>query len=379
MKKALSLILALVLCLSLCACGNNDQTGTPEAQASIPNNPVLEPSHAPSFTAPIDPDNGITSDADQTLLNRYSKILSCLEAATIPGEVVLIYDWDDGSQYAWQDALRYCYEQLQGMEAVDSLLGDDVADRQALLSGFTVIRDQKLRKSCKSEDNLGNVSEGDVNSWTYDAEGRMNYVYDASLISEWEEMYRADGSAVLSYDEDGYLIEIKFMHQSMDIVYAILTYHYNEQKQLTHTVYKTNYEQITYNYTFNSDGKVSKIEWIWGNGGNIRYWITFAYEGDLLKERIYYQADIDETDHYWYEATVYTYDEKGHLSSSTKTVSVWFSNGELRERTVYNSTFVCDEQGRVIQQTNIPGPNATYKNLVYTFHYGDYYIYSPAQ
>ena len=379
MKKAFSLILVLILCLSLCACGSNIPENPSDALGNNNTEPDISPTYMPTIPGATGIGGGTENSADQALLSRYSSILACLNSAATPGESVLIYDFDNRSQYWDQEALRYCYEQLLAMEQVDALLEQGTPNRQTLLSGFTVIKDQKLSKSVKGEDNLGNVSEDNINYWTYDAEGRMNYVYDASRISEWEEMYRASGCAVFSYDEDGDLIEIKFKHPYMDTVFSILTYHYNDKKQLTYAVYKTNYEQVTYNYTFNSDGKVSKIEWIWGNGGNIRYWITYTYEGELLKERVYYQADIDKTAHYWDEATVYTYNEKGHLSNSTKTVSVWFDNGELRERGVYNSAFVCDEQGRVIQQTDIPGPDDAYKSRVYTLHYGDYYIYSPAQ
>ena len=159
MKKVISLLLALVLCLRLCACGAADkQTGEdivskPEQIETTVYSDVQETTQCENTEA-------TTSDSLQQMMDYYDFVMASF--ADFLNDTV--YMAKQGTTYT----NRQLYEFYQKFEACRGY-----GESEQILSRFTVFPDRLMAITNTTTDNLGNVKETTYAEYTYDREGNM--------------------------------------------------------------------------------------------------------------------------------------------------------------------------------------------------------------
>ena len=156
MKKLLCMILALIMVLSLCACGQE----TPNTNDNANNQTNQNGENNTNGNGAT----GEPSEEIQKMMNKYDVFATKLKNYA-NGEEIFCYISDD-EELVGGEALTYIYKQLSDMEELDAWYGsewmpkddpDTEWNRQKLLAGFTVLENQLLNQSCvvtgKTEDN----------------------------------------------------------------------------------------------------------------------------------------------------------------------------------------------------------------------------------
>ena len=233
MQKMLSLALVLALVVSLCACTTPQQPQTdptaaqPATQGSQPAPQLTEPhqptqqtqatqsTQASQTTQPAEP-----TAEEQGQLRQYVEIAQALNRyVTNPDDLWVREVKEDGNLgpiHEDQTALRFCYEKLLTLTAVEKWVGSDYVaqniygaeevswDRQALLAAFTVVEDVLLSMTSFSEDHLGNVSKTEeISFWEYDASGKVLRSRDPVTGCEVGSVVTDGECFVYEYDDQG--------------------------------------------------------------------------------------------------------------------------------------------------------------------------------
>lgn len=355
-------------------------------------------------------DSGKPTDEERKLLDKYFMIYNYLTKCLDSGLTYVIED-DNGQNISGQEALQYCYETLPKLSAIDKWANSDYVnqyseveswDWEALLQNFTVIENVPLSIQCTVKDNLGNISTQSVTEWKYNANGTVSEIKGEN---EAKPIAHAKHSCVWpEYDAQGRVVK-KTAGWSKNDISAIITYTYDAAGNIVTEHVKTNTDETEYTYTY-ENGRLAKIFWL--NEYNNRYTIEYSYDasGKLVKEVktcLRYISYIAE----WAKNSVtimdYAYTD-GVLTAGTYTEQGWYSNtmmADWQERLyeyvaaerIDQYTYTCDDQGRVLTETVIPGnavdtygegtgeilSKAKYESKTYEHIYGTYYIYTPAQ
>lgn len=405
MKKTIALILALLLTLSLCACsvvneryvaliecldrhdydGAYGQIGMLRQQA-IENGDIVI----------VEP-----QDEDYELVNRYQGIADFL-ANYSPYSYNSLYNSDTEQWIEGNEALAYCYAQLQTLEGVDKWLDSEYftfeegfpTDRAALLSRFAIVENKLIRTTRSTIDNMGNENTDDNSSWFYDENGALvvEYLswYDAQM--RWEGLYSQNGYCRFTYNDAGVITETRITDRENESVYAVIVPTYdNAGNLITETITDNNGEYV-FSYSYDSNGNCTQMDYSdkWYD-----YSVVYTYndQGQLIqKDRYIY----DEYMEYRYvdvlKTTVYTYDASGKLESaeitnqnfgwtysgagfetflsSSKTDSISYSyNAEgLMTQEVWSYGETVNKDGEVTK------PDNTSATIDYI--YSDYYIFN---
>jgi YD repeat-containing protein len=252
-----------------------------------------------------------------------------------------------------------------------------------------------LEINSTQKDNLGNVSNNSVSSWRYNADGTISYASRENGITPFTHTDYNYGWR--EYDAQGRLVK-KRSGWSLDRIDAIVTYTYDTAGNLTKEHVKTNSGEQEYTYSY-ANGRLAKIAWQKGDRSD--YTIEYFYDaaGNLVKEEwtqffIPYNSGVRQE----YEKKImeYVY-ANGKRVSGTYTMQALVLNYEGLEQpidveSVDQYTYTCDEQGRVLTVTVIPGNTVDmygegkgevvgtpgYESKTYEYTYGNYYIYTPA-
>lgn len=415
MKRITAILLAVIMCASLCACGGNEyekyedifeyleegdydaaieeieemreddedargdddddksssgkhnifgsdqdtnepQSSTDDSQlaageASGDELPAIEDA-LPEFTA-----------EEQDMYWEYSGIVWDLSYYD-PAEPDSFSIWDDTAERNLEgsEALQFCYEKLLGMEAVDKWLGteydyDHLPPRQQLIDSFATVDNVLLYNHETEVDNMGNERTSSGSSWYYDESGRVVYMYENSW-EEYEQEYGISGWFVYEYDENGIVSRITvYGYSGSDSVSGIITPVYDENGVHTSDIVKTNEGEIEHLYAYDDAGRlISKRYGVEGSDG---YAFTYTYDenglliNELCEERNEYGTDDEWTWDSW--ETKYIYDENGTLIEMTFTDSHYWTKGKLSWYTTDTIQCFYDDQGRLVKTVTTPG------------------------
>ena len=217
-----------------------------------------------------------------------------------------------------------------------------------------------------TKDNLGNTSSGSVDDqfFNYDSKGRISTTDSAEL----QEFYGYEFGTwvphfVFEYDATDVVTKITVMEH--DTVVALLTPNYDAQGYLTSTDITTNTGKFTVHFTYDSNG--NRL-----TGERFDAWYetieTFAYTYDS-NGRLIQCVHNDETPWNYIITTVYTYDENGFLS---KTCETWHQN-IFDQKTWHIATrYTCDESGRILSAVITSDEDGcSYAEKLVTYCYGN--------
>lgn len=421
MKKLLCMILALIMVLSLCACGqekpNNENNHTNQ-------NGENNTGASQETTLPAAP-----TEEEQKMLQEYVKTVGQLNEASSRGSYAeyqelypKLLEMEGVEKWAGSEHATWAYNAARnGNSCVESFNVEKDWDRQAVLARFAIVKNTYLGHTVTVEDHLGNTKpteyantrnywpDGnvrelkvyqDTNSFLKDSIYGWKKVTESDINSSLFEVFRAfymEGER--EYDEEGHVIKIT--EKSGDAVSVLYEVSYNADGTMNKIVKKTNKEQIEYSFSYENGGKfvtVTSTVDVNSNTSNktvVEY--TYNDAGQLVKEemKIYVrgykktweQAELDELG-----IMEYAYDADGKLATGTYTYQD--NVGNKPYITVKNQyTFQTNAEGRVTQVVEIPGDRETWNNsgtltgtqkadnakITYDLHYGDFYIYTPTE
>lgn len=322
MKRSLLLILVLSICLSLCACANNDgyTTEAPTEEITTPPTTVAEETES-------------EEERMQKLID-YNKALDLLNGLNT----------------------HFSYNQLEDMNKAYTLLAalGDYKDVPELLSCFTectqkttVIDNKPDSLSIQIYDRRNNMiasfpsktivnGETSYKTYTYDTQGRIIRV-DTVFVGSSD-----NGCHIFEYNEEGHPIRQEYKRGDYASCWI------NEYDTAGFLV--TRHESIRYD-----DGRLYET--------TTYYTYTLDEMGRVVKERQEYSGK--------YMELTYTYDEKGRVIEKASYAS---SKGSPN-----TYTYAYDESGNVIRESLVReiGGETSYRETTYT--YSTVYIYTPPQ
>jgi hypothetical protein len=342
------------------------------------------------------------ADDEKRQLQQYRIIASALQEYAKGNEIWVTQlgeNGNDAQQHSGQAALRFCYETLQTLTAVDQWADSDYVkneldkkgeilwDRQALLANFTCIGNKLISMTGYAEDHMGNVSDNEmIGEWHYDAQGRVLRSRKPWTDSQLGQVYTDGAYMIFELDEQGRPSRAEchdyWFGNIEDEILGRREYAYNaDGTQMTVTI-KTNQNHLVVDYFYDAQGLLLKSAY--KESENYRTETVYTYDsGRLMQtvETIYRKLYSGQEVIHQRKTLSYTYDANGTPASALLDVYMEYEDATYQDRI----EFTCDEQGRVVQEKIIYGdrPNgiaaAEKVYAVYTYHYNDFYIYTPAQ
>lgn len=442
MKKLLSLLLALVMMMSLCACGETDDYDDDEDRDEIveedddkkddgkfpfwgdkddedqddtgDGDVEVPPINLPEPSVPVEP----TSEEWEEIYD-YSQIVSTLN--NYVEYQTIMYDPVDfgleGDIVFDAEALSAYYAMLQDLDGVDKWAGTEYANdetvnwnRQEVLDSFTVLKDVKLKYTQTEVDNLGN-NKGTIqrSRWHYYENGQIKQVTseeDTVRIhigtGHTNRVNYASGDR--EYDAEGRLAKIT-LYSGTDIV-EVCTFTYDEEGKLIKQVVQDNTSQWEINdFTYDENGRLVKYTLPFGYSDQIvEMAYTYNEDGTLASEQKNTYVTNDNGDKFIKirYSMEYTYDAEGKLASGTYKEQTYGEKFSLMSGTtatylwhqkVDQYAYTYDADGRIVTETATMGsteyfnddgtPNGSTPSSVatttYETVYGDYCIYNPAK
>lgn len=397
MKKLLCMILALIMVLSLCACGQE----TPNTNDSA-NNQTNQ--NGENNTNGNDA-TGEPSEEIQKMMNKYDVFATKLKNYA-NGEEIFCYISDD-EELVGGEALTYIYKQLTEMEELDAWYGsewmpkddpDTEWDRQKLLAGFSVQKDLLLKLSCvittQTEDTK---TFNNAYVWDYNPDGTIAKVSFVDMLYKTLYPFWLDIPAHVLYEQNR---SGKDYYESI----CSISFVYDENGQLTKIKRHATTENQTrdlINLELDADGKLISANSVDGDGSKKNY--TFTYDAQDMLTRA-------ESDQKWSLSYQYTYNENGQLLQAdgdgngenvlSKSYKYTYdADGKLTKVEYDNSiswvssnygkvevTFTYDDQGRPATVTYSEGyfplkhgQTLDFSKVEFQYVYGDYCTYAPAQ
>ena len=299
------------------------------------------------------------------------------------------------------EALKYCYEQLIELEALDPWLNraswekyaPDLTmpkfDRKAYLEQFTIVEDVLLRME-KGE--YGSIHrEEDFVRYFYNHDGTVNHIYGWAEKVAWLKYLgkRIGSNYYYGYDENGRVN--LFWYGDHYKALGSMVPSYDEQGRLTGLHSKERY----YNCFYNEDGRLSKVEYgdafLW-DGDEVTYYsvqsweLTYTCDENGRVTRLVEREDNGEGNGYFVEISDYTYNEAGQAIAADWVVQWWDDNKDgdvLDSVSRRQRVFTYDDKGRLLSETVYSGENVTEDGkpvipadaTTYTYVYGDQYVF----
>lgn len=393
MKKAISLLLALVLCLSLCACGKD---------SGLANNPTKKPAdaepadtvHVHQWTLATCEAPNICQTCGETEGNALGHTWSnatcttpktcsvCGETegnaldhdyvdgectrckATDPEMVQVIKDYEalvakiayyeeNGAVYAGNNhlygsyAVGYLYDELMKM--------GEFRDCAQYLERIAVLPDQLLYIKLLETDNLGNYIKSTDLEYEYDALGRVTMSEDAEFLNQLGILRNTYASGVsqnyvtITYGDDGRIVEYRLYYVQL---VEIITPTYDESGRIQSAYHKENVGGYTTYFDYDDHGRLIRV---WDDVKDYAILYTYNSDGTLVSKTC--EGDYWDA---WFKDSMkeYQYDEHGNL--------VGWTSGSIVP------TVEFDDQGRIVRE-HIVKSNGV---LNYEYVYGSWYVYT---
>lgn len=419
MKKLLYMILALIMVLSLCACGqekpNNDNNQNTQGNVndSQGNNENGEYDYGSEPPAEI-----------WEKINRCDEIATELKAYAESGWISYAIDGDMSNAATGQAALQLYYQELQDLVSIDNWYHCEWSNGinfeaehtspQKMLDGFSVVENVLLNLDCNLVGHTGDVKE-------YKSAFAFNYNLNGTIAKvEWsnklfEHFYPCDpvqyafhtlcgGSwygAEYIYDNNGVVTQVKVIgyvdddgdnYHNGDIkTHTLITLEHDAAGKLTGAT-SVDYEgeKYTFEFTYDSQNRVSEIRRNWKAANNtvVTQLFSCSYDdsGKLVSlEHTEYRTKQDGTVSPSTEPNIasftYTYDANGKLTATN------YNNTHSSSKSDHFSrefSFAYDEQGRMLAATQGEGMLGTkayndgnYAKAEFLYTYGNCYTYTP--
>ncbi len=396
MKKWISVTLALVLALSLCACGNSD---TPTE-----NNPLF--TSAPAQTENAAPGQSQEpTEEEKAMLSRYAEILR--ELGGYPGSIGKVYPAAiksaDLGQYR-QEVLAMeridIWTETPGFLAEEYDLNEAVAcDRQTFLARFTVLEDVHLGYERTKTDQLGNKTadtflfycdreghflRGDLDHYSYDIPFASDLVNQKLLgtVLEWDVLkamnlytnpkmqfeYNEDGTLAAIVDRPG-AYENGFDNPDNNIG-AITEFSYDASGKRTSASYTTSSKPaVVAEYVYDSEGNC-RLE-------NENDYLEIFYD-DQGRVSMEVRGIISLSSSYVHQTVEYTYGANGAIATMVHK-RYDFHGEEVEREDVYTYRYDQDKLTSVTIEVGDELYNGFVRKVGYTEEitllYGNYYFY----
>lgn len=368
MNRTLLLILVLSICLSLCACTNNDgyttdptessSTTTESTEISIGNTenstentdgttesteiPTDEPTSPPSEEPTEAPTETPTEAPTETPTEEATTPPTTVPEETESEEEQMqkLIDYNKALDLLADIDVYFTLDQVDAMDKAYQLLINlgDYKDASKILSCFTM-------HTLKVNNNL---------DWKYisNQNGDLVAYFTNSAIY-----------CTNTYDNNGNLIRVDYTDPKHKTEPHYRIYEYNDAGQLMRHEYITG-QHIIYCWTYEYNTSVNETIEYYKYNEVLQRTTTITYaDGVVVKEYMNFGDSHQEA--------TYTYDEKGQVIEKTSYAS---SNGSL-----YTYTYAYDESGNVIRESLVReiGDETSYSETTYT--YSTVYIYTPPQ
>lgn len=342
MKKTIALVLALVLCLSLAACGQQERY--PEIadllDAGDYEGAVMEIYKLYREKNPTEPIE--TTEPKPTVdRNVESKYRGIVNAANNWNERIANND-----RYQWFSAYYYEYETdedgaissyhigFDGTEALawvynTALELGDFEKAAEIASRFTLLENKLLELKFTHTDALGNLVEDSAIRYEYNEDGTVSYQSSDSYMPAG--MYRTNGTPEETLNDKGQVITITYKSGDGK-VNNIINYTYNEDGTVATEEYKSaNGDMYNIAYTYDENGKKIQATGVPYNeyGGEQTMTVTYFYDeaGRLVKES---GVEDNPSGSRWYNEKVkeYSYDAAGNMILM-RTYRLNYDRGEI--------------------------------------------------
>lgn len=380
MKKLLCMILALIMILSLCACGqenpsNNDNTNNQTNQNGENNA------------------NGTTDEPSEeikSMMSSYEVIAAKLKDYANGEE---IYSYVDDHEVVGGAALSHLYQRLTDMEELDAWYGsewmpkddpDTEWNRQKLLAGFSAQKDSLLKLSCVITTHTEDIKTfEDAYVWEYNPDGTVAKVSFVDMLYTNLYPFWLDIPAHMLYKQN---LSGKDYFESM----SSLTFTYDENGNMVKIKRHGTTEEQTrdlINLERDASGKLVGANSVDEDGDKKNY--TFTYDAQEL------MICTESTD-VW-KIMTYTYNEKGQLliaeSGNLSYKYNYDADGKLtkveysgNKNKMVEVNFTYDDQGRPATTSYSEGyfplnhgQTLDFSKVEFQYVYGDYCTYAPAK
>lgn len=391
MKKVLSLILALVLCLSLCAC-DQDATESHEAYEdlidAIESNNYdralrelqdlmgIEPEQPPAQqTVPSScTHSGPAADCiSDSYCNHCGELLAkalghdyvdgeCTRCkSTDPEMAQMIKDYNtlvaNIGEYERNGAFFANNKSLYGSDAVGYLYDEltrmgDFRDCAQYLERITVLPDRLLYIKLLETDNLGNIINSTNIDYEYDRYGRVTmsehneFKLQLGMFGNSYSHGESQSHVTITYGDDNRISEYRTYYVMLT---GIAIPAYDENGRIASVLFKHNDGENTRYLSYDEEGRLTQVQY--ADGDILR--LLYNPDGTLASRIMGYAEDgvLDDIREYFY-------DENGHMTG-------WKDNFQT-------TTVTCDSQGRILQEIAVKDGSTT----VYDYVYGNWYAYS---
>lgn len=290
---------------------------------------------------------GEADPADAARLKVYNNVMAWIDSYERMGSC----NTADMGYLTGNAALEYIYNKLLEL--------GNYRDCPEYLSRFSIVPDQLLYFDLVRTDNLGNLVSRTTIDYEYDALGRVTmsehidyndpfgvYLQEFSCCV-YDGSYAHGGSqyhAVYEYDDQGRITQIQWYYVSLR---SILTPEYDENGRIQSMHFRMNTVSGTLMYEYDAIGQLTGIQ-----GPDYQLAYSYNPDGTLASRTISGKSNY---------TTVYTYDAAGNRTGWTRDAD--------------SCVITYDDQGRILQE-NITTREGT---SVHDYHYGDFYIYQPAE
>lgn len=417
MKKLLCIILALIMVMSLCACGqekpNNDNNMN--NQGDVGNNQGNTENDGYDYS--VEPPAEIWEKID-----RCDKIAVELKNYAETGTIYYTSESTVIATESGHAALQLYYEELQELVAIDDWyhcewsnginFAEEHTSPQQMLDGFSKVENVLMNLDCNIIGYTGDVEPyQNAFAFSYNANGSIARVdWSNKLIDEFKPcdpvQYAFNSIATGDWygaeyvcDEKGILTQVKISgYVDNDGDY----YHNGEIK--THTVIALEYdasgkllgaeavrydgEKYEFEFTYDSQSRVSEIRRNYTSVSNSvitqLFCCTYDNAGKLVSlEHTEYRTREDGTvsdmGKYNIATISYTYDATGNLAATNYKNT--FSSSES-EHYAREFSFTYDEQGRILTAVQGEGKldsSTEYAKAEFKYTYGNCYTYAPVE
>lgn len=313
MKKVISLVLVLVMCLSLTACKSKEARNVEKLIDAIGEVTLG------SESAIISAENAYRAltEEDTAEIENYEILTTARTTLD-----ALIYEAEMNAKYDNALALLKA-EDYEGAYNAFVELGD-WKDALDYVGRFTVLENVVLEETQNLHKNLVELTS--VIHYDYDSHGRV-----VQKTGDYLDYYCFGLSAYTTgniwtyeYDSDGDLTCVK--HYTQDGVYLVIEFTYDESHLLTSGSMTTNFGKDNLFFEYNDNGQVSRVVFLWhefaglenADCGNI---LEYVYEDGILMRReykfwegeLYYETT--PSDFFLDNSRNYQYNENGQLVS----------------------------------------------------------------
>ena len=389
MKKLLCMILALIMVVSLCACGQekpkNDNNASNQTNQNGENN-----------------SNGATGEPSEeikSMMSSYEVIAAKLKGYANGEE---IYSYVDDHEVVGGAALSHLYQRLTNMEELDAWYGsewlpkddpDTEWNRQKLLAGFSVQKDVLLKQSCVITTQTEDTKTFDnAYVWEYNTDGTVAKVSFVDMLYTKLYPFWLDIPAHLLYEQNR---SGKNYYESV----CSISFAYDEngkQTKIKRHATTENQTRDLINLELDANGKMISAKSVDEDGSKQDYTFTYDAQGRLIcveTNSMFDQYTYNENgqllqaDRYTKKGVVssykYTYDADGKLMKVEYDDRISWATSKKGKVEV---TFTYDDLGRPATTTYSEGyfplnhgQTLDFSKVEFQYVYGDYCTYAPAK